>query len=346
MHKIKFFLLFLLLVSSVYGKCDCGCCPDGGECFCAQCECKPDLYDKNNPYLDPTNDPEGYNYVSPMPVPLRDEDVRIALSQGYDGVWLPEDPILFKPLIADPRCIQYSAGWRFDDQVLDKNVIDVSYGDTLGIYRWMDMWPWGGDLQLNIEGALWAVFEPLRESAPLVNADYYVGFPLEYAIDRWQFRLRGFHISSHIGDEFLLDHRHFHRKNPSAEYLDFFISHDLTNEIRIYGGLGYILSDDESFPEKRFYQALGSEVHAHSLGFNWYAQQLYGQPFMGIHLRGNGRFKHHVDLTYVAGYEFGKTSGMQRMVRFYAEYHDGYSVEGQFSRYATSYFALRGAYSW
>lgn len=336
MHKIRFFLMFLLLVSTVYGKCDCGCY-EGADCHCDdRCECQ----------LDPTADPEGYNYISPVPVPLRNEDVRIALQQGLDGVWLPEDPILFKPLIADPRCIQYSAGWRFDDRVIDKNVIDVSYGDTLAIYRWMDMWPWRGDLQIEIEGALWAVFQPLRESAPLVNADYYVGFPLTYAIDRWQFRLRGFHISSHIGDEFLLEHRHFNRKNPSAEYLDFYISHDLTNEIRVYGGLGYILSDDESFPEKRFYQALGGEVHAHSLGFNWYAQQLYGQPFMGIHMRGNGRFKHHVDLTYVAGYEFGKTSGMQRMVRFYMEYHDGYSVEGQFSRFATNYFALRAAYSW
>lgn len=338
------------------GSCSCGC-QQGGPCLCApkcaggcecgcgtglRCDCGPSCHCGCGE--DP--EPEGYNYESPIPVPLRAKDAHLAAAAGYGGVWLPEDPVLFKQFVADPRAVIYSAGWRFRDRAIDKNVIDVSYGDSLALYRWFNVWPWCGDLQFEIEGALWAVFEPLRESAPLVNADYYVGFPLTYAIDRWQFRLRGFHISSHIGDEFLLDHPRFHRKNPSAEYLDFFISHDLTNEVRVYGGLGYIVHDDESFKEKRFYQAIGTEVHAHSLGFSWYNQQLYGQPFLGMHLRHNARFRHHIDMTYVLGYEFGKMSGLQRMARVYVEYHDGYSVEGQFARLPTHYLSVRFAYAW
>ena len=277
---------------------------------------------------------------------MRNKDAVLASQYGLCGVWLPEDPVLWKYCVADPRAPIFSVGWRFNDQVIDQNVIDVSYADNLAIYRWLNVWPWGGDLQFEIEGALWACFEPTLDSAPLVNADYYVAFPLTYAIDRWQFRLRGYHISSHIGDEFLLDHPHFKRKNPSAEYLDFFISHDLTSEIKLYGGLGYVVADDPSYREKRFYQALGAEAHLHSFGFCDYRQQIYGQPFLGMWMRGNGRFKHHVDMTYVAGYEFGKLSGLQRKVRFYLEYHNGYSVEGQFSRFADSYLSLRFAYAW
>ena len=35
-------------------------------------------------------------------------------------------------------------------------------------------------MQFDIEGALWAVFEQTEEFSPLVNADYYVGFPLTF----------------------------------------------------------------------------------------------------------------------------------------------------------------------
>ena len=52
----------------------------------------------------------------------------------------------------------------------------------------------------------------------------------------------------------------------------------------------------------------------------------------------------HVDATYILGYEFGKLSGLYRRLRFYMEYHDGYSAEGQFCRHATEYFSVRLSY--
>jgi hypothetical protein len=260
------------------------------------------------------------------------------------GVWIPEDPPLFRPFMADPRQITYSVGWRFDDNALTKNVIDVSYCDTFPIYRWCDVWPWGGQLQIELEGALWAVFDPCYESAPLINADYYVGIPITYAIDRWQFRLRGFHISSHIGDEFLLNHPNFDRRNPSAEYLDFFISHDLTEEIRLYGGLGFVVEQDPSFHFSPFYSALGAELRLLRLGFLDCRNVLYGCPIFGMHFRQSGDFHHHIDATYVLGYEIGKLCGLYRRLRVFLEYHDGYSVEGQFCKHAANYFSVRMTY--
>lgn len=262
----------------------------------------------------------------------------------HDGIWLPEDPVLFRPFMADPREICYSVGWRFNDNALTKNIIDVSFGDTLAIYRWCDMWPWHGQLQIEIEGAVWAVFDPCTESAPLINADYYVGFPLTYAIDGWQFRLRPFHISSHIGDEFLLNHPGFDRRNASNEYLDFFISHDLTQEIRFYGGVGYILREDESFKIKRFYSAVGAELRLMRLSFYDDKDYLMGFPIFAMHFRQNGEYKKHVDATYILGYQISKQCGLCRNLRFFIEYHDGYSVEGQFCKDPTNYFAIRGSY--
>lgn len=260
------------------------------------------------------------------------------------GIWLPDDPVLFRPFMADPREITYSVGWRFNDNVMTKNNIDVSFGDSLAVYRWCNVWPWDGELQIELEGALWALFDPCTESAPLMNADYYVGVPITYAIDRWQFRLRGYHISSHIGDEFLLNHPRFDRKNASAEYVDFFISHDLTEEIRLYAGLGYIVAQDIEFVCKPFYSALGAELRLLRMGFMDKKDLLYGCPIFGMHFRQNGEFKKHIDATYILGYEFGKLCGIYRKVRFFIEYHDGYSVEGQFCKLPTNYFSVRMSY--
>lgn len=264
--------------------------------------------------------------------------------RGY--IILPDDPPLYRPMMADPREVDYSVGWRFNDQALTKNVIDISFADSCALIRWLNVWPWCGQLQLDLEGGVWGVFDPCYESAPLMNADYYVGVPLTYAIDRWQFRLRGYHISSHIGDEFLLNHPGFDRRNPSAEYLDFFVSHDLTDEIRVYGGIGYTFFQDDSFHIKPAYAALGAELRLLRVGFYDADSMLYGCPIYGMYFRFSGEFKNHLDSTYVLGYEFGKLCGTYRRLRFFMEYHDGYSLEGQFCKFPTNYFSIRASYGY
>lgn len=260
------------------------------------------------------------------------------------GVWLPEDPVLFKPFVADPRQIDYSVGWRFNDNALVKNVIDVSFGDIITFYRWIDIGPCHGQLDISLEGGVWAVFDPLHYSSPLMNADYFVGIPITYAFGPWAFRLRGYHISSHIGDEFLLNHPHFCRKNPSAEYIDFFTSYYLREDIRLYGGIGVVAKMDESFPIGRFYAACGAELHLSNLGFIDVADQVYGRPYYGMHFHFQTKHDRHIDQTYVLGYEWGKLCGLQRVFRAFIEYHDGYSWEGQFFNTPTNYFSVRLSY--
>ncbi len=258
------------------------------------------------------------------------------------GIWFPEDPVLFRPFVADPHAINFSGGWRLNDQAFVKNVIDVSLGNTMGIYRWLDVW--GGQLQIEVEGAVWVCFDPLHNSSPLLNADYYGGIPITYSVGPWAFRLRGYHISSHIGDEFLLNHPEFDRRNPSAEYLDFYASYYPTDDIRLYGGIGAVVSQDKSYPFGRFYAETGLELHLSQLGFINDRQQLFGRPFFSMHFKFQTKQEKHINQTYVLGYEWGKLCGLQRVFRLFLEYHDGYSYEGQFSRSPTNYLSLRASY--
>jgi hypothetical protein len=272
-----------------------------------------------------------------------------AYTFGHCGrwcVWLPQEGPLYRPMIASPRQLTYSVGWRFNDNALTKNVIPISYANNCAFVRWCNVWPWSGWLQINIEGGLWAVFDPCTESAPLLNADYYVGLPIEYALERWVFRLRAYHISSHVGDEFLLNHPNFDRRNPSAEYLDFYVSHMLTDEIRLYGGLGWVIQHDESFNTGKFYAEAGYEIRLPKYGFWDPCQHLYGLPFFAADYQYWNVFKKHIDSTYVLGWEWGKTSGEMKRLRAYILYHDGYNVDGQFCAKASNFFSVNLSYGY
>lgn len=265
---------------------------------------------------------------------------------GY-GEWLPEAPPLFRPFKADPRQITFSIGWRFNDKIFNKNLVDVSYGDDIPIYRWYNVGPCNGQLQIAIEGAVWALFEPTEESAPLVDADYYVGIPITYAFDCWSFRLRGYHISTHLGDELLLnelrDDPDFERLNPSAEFLEFHASYYYC-DFRFYAGVGAIIHNDHSFPRRRWYFEAGIEQYLSNWAHQFTCNRLLGRPFWAIH--GNFHNDHHwsPDMTYVAGYELKKTCGLGRALRLFGEYHHGYSLEGQFSKERTHYWSIRLSY--
>ncbi len=323
-------------------NCFCGC-KEGKACTCAVQGFCPSV-SQDVLLASEVDETFNSNEAPPPNYHIQGSDRKAALRYGCSGLWLPEDAVLFRPLLADPRQVTYSAGWRFNDHVFVRNVIDVSFGDSVPFYRWLNVWPYNGDLQIDLEGALWAIFDPLHYSSPLINADYYGGLVLTYGIEDWSFRLRGYHISSHIGDEFLLNHPHFHRRNASAEYVDFYISWDWTPQIRLYSGIGYTIHEDEEFHTGRFLAALGTEVRLSSLGFTNECNLLYGEPFFGMHFRANKDFKHHVDATYVLGYEWGKYSGLCRKLRIFLEYHDGYSLEGQFAKKPTNYLSIRTSY--
>ncbi len=256
------------------------------------------------------------------------------------GIWMPQSTILFPTQIANPRQISFSCGWRFNDDVCGKNTTPVSFGDQFPLHRWCNVGPFEGDLQLDLEAGVFAVFNQDKPSSPLINADYYVAFPLSYAFDKWAFRFRLYHISSHLGDEYIVNHAGVERLNPSFEAIDLWASYQLTDAIRVYGGPGFVLESDKSYKMKRFYFEGGLELRLFRKNF----VKLYAQPFFAMHFRNWADHDHHFDSTYALGYEWGKIQGIGRKVRLYFEFHKGYSLEGQFSRRNSDYLTLKLAY--
>ena len=251
------------------------------------------------------------------------------------GIWFPQMTVLFPPLVADPRQPTYSVALREWDSVVGKTAVAVSLGDDFPIFRWHEVFRWHGDMQIGIEAGVWAVFNfrnhaNNEEMCELVNTDYFLGIPLTYAVDRWSYRLRLYHISGHLGDEFLVNHPSFleQRRNPSFEATDFFGSYQVSSGIRVYGGAGVILHSDKSFRLKPLYIQYGAEFRA--FGRKFYYHKLYGTPFFAAHIENWQQHHWSFDSTAKLGYEWSKLQGIGRKVRIYIDYHQGFSYEGQF----------------
>lgn len=263
------------------------------------------------------------------------------------GVWFPQSTVIFEPLIADPREPMYSLTYRWNDRVLGKNAIAFSIGDTFPIYRWRDVFPAHGDLEIDIAACVWAVFDmdvPVninQEVSELVTTDYMLAIPLAYAFDRWSFRLRFYHVSSHLGDEFMFYNPTVRRLNPSMEAVDFYTSYQVTDGIRVYGGPGWVMHSDDTFPLDPFYIEYGTEIRG--FGRKYFYHQLYGTAFIAANVTQWQTNSWRPSFNGLLGYEWSKLKNVGRKIRVYLQYYNGYS-EGQFFKETTSYGAVGFSY--
>lgn len=254
------------------------------------------------------------------------------------GIWFPQQTVLFQPLIADPWEPIYSVAYRRGDNILGKNSIAVALGDSFPIYRWRNVFRWKGDLQLDIAAGIWSVFNMHRtrndEFSELMNTDYMLAIPLSYAVDKWAFRLRAYHISSHLGDEFLVNHPGFKRVNPSMEALDFFVSYQYNQGLRLYIGPGWVFHSDNSFYINPLYIEYGLE--GRFLGYKSSYHALFGTWYTAVNVRNWQVNDWYFDVTAQFGHEWSKLQGVGRKMRIYGHFHHGYS-EGQFFKEITTY---------
>jgi len=258
------------------------------------------------------------------------------------GIWLPQNTLLFQPLVADPRQPTNGAAIRLNDRVVGKHVGVAEFGGDFILLRLIDTLWWPGDMDIGIEAGIFSVFDLDHVKACMFNTDFFVAALLTYALDRWSFRYRWWHMSSHVGDEFLLSNPGFDRRNLSDEGMDLFASYQLGQAIRLYGGVGYIYSRDKEFPEHPLYFEWGAEIRV--FGCRDWFDKLYIQPFLAMHFRSWEEHHFTLDQNYALGVEWSKLQGVGRKFRLFLEYHNGFCREGQFARHRSDYTALKVEY--
>ena len=207
----------------------------------------------------------------------------------------------------------------------ETSIAAVGLGDSFAIFRSAGDRS-GEGIQLNLAGAVFTQFNLDEASFDLINADYVIGLPLAYRKAGFSARLRAYHQSSHLGDEFLLS-RQPERTNLSFESLELILSQEL-GVLRLYGG------------GEAFFRREPGDLPAHL-------------AHAGVELRpatlglGAGRFLAAVDLKAVeeedwelawsarAGLEIARIPSPghpPRVISLVAEFYDGLAPYGQFYR--------------
>jgi uncharacterized protein DUF1207 len=161
-------------------------------------------------------------------------------AEARGAVFFPQDQI-FCPLLADPKearsFVSFLRGtFRSLDDPSGKgtNIGSVGLGDSFGLVRWGGPEP-GEGVQLDIIGSIFAQFDLGTESNDLINADYIIGVPLTFRRGGFSTRIRLYHQSSHLGDEYLLRAEDIQRENLSFESVELLLSQEI-GPLRAYVG--------------------------------------------------------------------------------------------------------------
>lgn len=190
--------------------------------------------------------------------------------------------IIYQSYMAGLKEPRIAAYWSHDENW--GWLWDPVLGGRAGIFRYGNDDPnWPEGWQMDLEGAVFARLDPIGDSTPLLSTDYRIGLPLTYGIGRWQFKLGYYHISSHLGDEYMINNPGYERLNYVRDGINFGTGYFWTDALRLYGEIGYAMGVND-----------GAEPLELQFGFDWAQARntgFRGGPFLAM----NGHLREEVD---------------------------------------------------
>ena len=173
--------------------------------------------------------------------------------------------------------------------------------------------------QVDLEGGCQTRLDPIANSNTLFSVDFRAGVPVTWAQGRWQFKTGYYHISSHLGDEYLLMNPTARRVNYVRDSIMLGLGFFCTERLRLYGETAYALGVSD-----------GAEPLEFQFGADWAPARdtgLLGAPFAAV----NAHLREEVDfggnLVLQAGWawrQFDRGSLFRIGVQYYRGKSDQY----------------------
>ncbi|MBA3483445.1 MAG: DUF1207 domain-containing protein [Pirellulales bacterium] len=212
-----------------------------------------DAVPEDIPHLGPLTEQGVAEEVGP---PVQYEGQIVALTDydpvtyGYSGqpyeLHLMPQGLIYRSYMAGAKESRFRSVWH--EEGGNHSIWDISLGGNVGILRYGtrgDTRPEG--VQLGIEGA--GLVRLDRDSNHDVAAtDYRFGVPVTWGDSIHQVKLAYYHLSSHVGDEFMLSNPGFQRFNYSRDVIVWGHSLYPTERFRVYGEIGYAFYNDVCDP--------------------------------------------------------------------------------------------------
>ena len=241
----------------------------------------------------------------------------------------PSDDV-FRPLIADPKQPQFFAMWQHANPRnggSSYNLGSVAIGENFGFFtkrQGCDGW------QVGLLTGIFSQFNLDQKNAELINTDFNVGLPLSWRSGNWSARLRYYHQSSHLGDEFLARNVGFQRFTVSFEEVDAILSYDY-RWLRLYGGGAYLVHREPATVDRTRLQ-WGFEARAPAMRTSIlvpFLDRLVITPVLSADFKSTEEHSWIIDTNVLGGFEWSRT-GSRRRFRIMATYFHGYNPYGQF----------------
>jgi hypothetical protein len=141
---------------------------------------------------------------------------------------------VFQALLADPKEPRFFAGYLWARSPrLASRLGTVGFGQTIGLVR-------GRDWQVGIAAGVFSEFNMRSSTTDLLNTDYLVGLPITYRRGSLATRLRLYHQSSHLGDEYMV-HTNARRIDLTFQAVELLVARE-TSRWRVYGGGDYVFA--------------------------------------------------------------------------------------------------------
>lgn len=174
--------------------------------------------------------------------------------------------------------------------------------------------------QIDLEGGAQARVDPQQES-DLEATDYRFGLLSTWRRGRNAYKVGYYHLSSHIGDEYLLANPGFTRLNYVRDSAIVGVIHYLTDDMQVYGEVAYAAGHED-----------GAEPLELQYGYQYTPLRAYGlkgAPYFGINGHTREDFNWITSINTVAGWQWrGEESN--HLFRVGLQYYTGPALQWQF----------------
>ena len=240
---------------------------------------------------------------------------------GLSGNWwswqMFPDGLIYRSYMAGGRESRFAAHWVHER---DRGWLwDVTLGGRMGLLRYgtqNDAWPEGW--QLDIEGAAFPRLS-LERSRDMDATDFRLGVPLTFRRGVWEGKLAYYHLSSHLGDEFIETFGR-PRINFVRDAIVLGIAVWPCPDMRLYSEAGWA-----------FRARGGSEPWEFQFGIDWSSPEPTGRcggPFFAVNCRLRQEVGFGGNMTVQNGWQWRGRSG--HLMRIGMQYFHGQSDQYQF----------------
>ncbi len=162
-------------------------------------------------------------------------------SSVHEQTWTTQllpSGLIYRSYLAGTREPRLASVWSYESDLGE--VWNPTLGARVGLWRFgteNDLRPEG--FQIDFDGAVFPRLDPWEDSNPLIASDFRAGFWLTYGNGPWHVKVGYYHLSAHLGDEFLLANPGVQRINYVRDEAMVGVGYYWTDDVRLYAEAGY-----------------------------------------------------------------------------------------------------------